>query len=196
MKIFHTDTTSIPSIKEILELTKNEHLVLEFPKAEILPEIETELVTKLKSELPENYTVFKSGVWAETITFTVKRTLKTQDIKANLTAIKECITDYITISNKLFNNKDTDKSATQNWVLVEEHGEHNRYQHKNSGQILETCAFLIDNITQIDPYFFGVFIKTGTKYANIQKIITNEFHDSALILDYVKENAIFKFLTA
>lgn len=187
MKIFYPSIKLIPTSQEIINIAKEESFVIELPKEELpLPEDETNLVAKLNENLSDNYSVFKSGSWKETITITIKPLIKTEDIIKYSKTIKACIEDYITISNKLINNNSSDKNMTQNWQLVEEHGEHNRYYHKKSGQILETNAFPFTDIKYIDPYFWGIFIKTSLKYTDLKKIITDEFHDSIKILDYLK----------
>ena len=188
MKIFYTSIDLIPGLDEIIDLTQKESLVIELPKTALSSNSETKLIAELKENLPENYSVFKSGVWKETFTITIKPSIKHGDILNNIKGIEECIADYINISNKLINNKDSDKKVTQNWHLVEEHGEHNRYRHKASGQILETNTYPFDEAKHIDPYFFGLFIKTSLKYNDLKKIITDEFHDSSKILAVFIEN--------
>jgi hypothetical protein len=189
MKIFYPTINLIPSSDKIIDLVKKGHLVIELPKVELTTDKEVKLISGLKENLPKSYSVFKSGVWKETITITVKLTVTKEDILSNINVIEECVTDYITISNKLINNEKCDKKVTQNWQLIEEHGEHNRYRHKTSGQILETNSYPFDKIIDIDPYFFGIFVKTSLKYADIKKIILDEFHDSDKILNFITNNS-------
>jgi hypothetical protein len=63
------------------------------------------------------------------------------------------------------------------------HGEHCRFENLRTGHIVE--APFPDEPTQfaIDPYFFGVFVKTGPDFPLLKQAIKHEFHDSLALLD-------------
>ena len=117
MKIFYTSVDLIPNSDEIISLTKEESLVIELPQEELLSiDNEIQLIDRLKKDLPNNYSVFKSGVWKETVTITIKYLVSNKDIIKHLKSIRAAINEYITISNKLIKNNTSDKKTTQNWL--------------------------------------------------------------------------------
>lgn len=186
MKIFCEDINSIPSLDELITLTQKEHLVLEFPREEILSKTE-KIISDLKHNLPENYDVFKSGVWEKIVTITILSLITNDCILENLEQIKTAITDYITVNNVLFENKEIDRNIIKNWQLIDEHGEHNRYENLKTKQILEASVYPINNIQNIDPYFLCEFIKTSESYPELKAIIKHDFHDSCRILEFIQD---------
>lgn len=186
MKVYCENIETIPNIEKIIDLTRQEHLVLEFPKAQINPKIESQLIARLEEQLPENYSIFKSGIWKNTITITIKSLVSEIAIDRQIESIKQGLKDYLDMSRMLLNNKQTDK--LEDWELTDEHGEHNRYENIKTGQILETCSYQMTNFNSIDPYFWGVFIKTSTRYPELREMINSEFHDSQRIMEFVEKN--------
>jgi hypothetical protein len=67
---------------------------------------------------------------------------------------------------------------------AEPHGEHCRFENLQSGHIIEApFPRFINPRFDIDPYFFGVFVKTGPGFPLLKKAISHEFHDSLALLD-------------
>lgn len=190
MKIHCNNIDTIPDTEEIIDLTQQEHLVLEFPKDKINPKIESDIISELKRELPENYSVFNSGIWDSTITITIKSVVSENAINQNFEFIKQGIKDYLDVSNMLLN--DTQSNELEDWELTDEHGEYNRYENLKTGQILETCSYRITNFENIDPYFWGLFIKTSANHPELKEMIKSEFHDSCRILDFIQKNEELK----
>ncbi|MCP4176679.1 MAG: hypothetical protein GY756_02840 [bacterium] len=188
MKISCKNISSIPNIGSIKDLAQHEHLVLEFPKEEMSLSNGSELISELKEKLPENYLIFNSGIWEHTVTITIKSVLSTEIINQNIGFIIEGIKDYLHISKTLLKNNSTNRKNTNDWELIEEHGEHKRYENKDTGQVLETCSCQMASIKDIDPYFWGVYIKSSTNHAELKKIINSEFHDSCRILEFIENN--------
>lgn len=186
MKVYCEDIDTIPNLEKIIDLTRQEHLVLEFPKAKINPKIESQLIAELKEQLPENYSIFNSGIRKRTITLTIKSLVSEITINQQIEYIKQGLKDYLDMSKMLLNNRQTNK--LEDWELTDEHGEHNRYENIKTGQILETCSYQITNFNSIDPYFWGVFIKTSTRYPELKEMINSEFHDSQRIIEFVEQN--------
>jgi len=186
MKIHCENIDTVPNFERLKDLARKGHLVLEFPRDKINSKIESELISELRGQLPENYSVFNSGVWENTITITIKSVVSEISIKRQIEFIKQGIKDYLIISKMLLN--DSRSNNLSDWELTDEHGEHNRYENTKTGQILETCSYEMTNFKSIDPYFFGLFIKTSTNYPELKELINSEFHDSARILDYIEKN--------
>jgi len=186
MKIYCENIDTVPNFERLKDLARKGHLVLEFPRDKINSKIESELISELRGQLPENYSVFNSGVWENTITITIKSVVSEISIKRQIEFIKQGIKDYLIISKMLLN--DSRSNNLSDWELTDEHGEHNRYENTKTGQILETCSYEMTNFKSIDPYFFGLFIKTSTNYPELKELINSEFHDSARILDYIEKN--------
>ncbi|MCG8573446.1 MAG: hypothetical protein MI810_01060 [Flavobacteriales bacterium] len=184
MKLFCENIDAIPALETIKDLTREEHLVLEFPRDEIDSKDEVQLIAQLKEQLPENYTVFKSGVWESTLTITIISLVSEITIKQHVEEVKQAIKDYLELSRILLNDYQTNE--LRDWELVEEHGEHNRYENRKNGQILETCSYPITSFESIDPYFFGLFIKTSAHYPELKKMIKSEFHDTQKIMDFLE----------
>ncbi|BDD11843.1 hypothetical protein FUAX_42750 (plasmid) [Fulvitalea axinellae] len=185
MKAFCKNIHATPSVEEIKHLTQQGQLVLEFPREEMNSEIAPKLISELKEQLPVNYMVFKSGVWEHTITITIMPTVSDTTVKRQIEFIKKGIKDYLAISKMLLNDSQT--VALKDWELVEEHGDHNRYKNTKTGQILETCSYEMTSFENIDPYFWGVFVKTSTDHTELKELINSEFHDSQRILDYIEK---------
>lgn len=188
MKVFCKNIRTIPNVKKIKDLIQQEHLVLEFPKGEMSDDIEKNLISGLKEKLPENYSIFKSGVWENTVTITIKSVLSEIVINKNVEFIKKGIKDYLKISKILLNDSQLNKAIVKEWELIEEHGEHKQYKNRGTGQILETCSYPIISFKSIDPYFFGLFIKTSTNHTELNEMINDDFHDSCRILEFIENN--------
>ena len=190
MKVYCENIETIPNIEKIIDLARQEHLVLEFPKAKINPKIESQLIAVLKEQLPENYSIFNSGIRKSTITITIISVISEITIKHHIEFIKQGIKDYLDISKILLN--DSQLSKVREWELLEEHGEHNRYENIKTGQVLETCSYPITHLDSIDPYFFGLFIKTSMNHQELKEIINHEFHDSVKILKFIEQDEELK----
>ena len=190
MRIFCKNIAEIPSIKKIHSLTEKESLVLEFSR-DILEEIENTVTPNLKAKLT-NYRVLLT-YRKETISISIIPVITEEQIIVHLKEIKKALTDYIVLSNLLLENV-TDEINWNNWELTYEHFPHNRYKHLKTGQIAETCAYKMTAIEQIDPYFFAEFIQTSKLYPSLNKVIVEQFHDTARILDYLKaSNDMYSF---
>ena len=63
------------------------------------------------------------------------------------------------------------------------HGEHCRFESSRSGRVVE--APFPDSVPRfaVDPYFLGVFVKTGHEFPLLRSAIAHEFHDTLALLD-------------
>lgn len=71
----------------------------------------------------------------------------------------------------------------QEWS-ADPHGEHCRFEHATSGHVVEApFSWFVSPHFAIDPYFFGVFVKTGSGFPLLKEAIAREFHDALALLD-------------
>jgi len=180
-RLFCKDINQLPDRETIERLCKDgEHLVLKFPKN--IAKKKEIVITFLKSQLPENFSVFNSGGDNESEWVTIKPVIGRRIIDENETLIRESISDYINLCNELIKDFGTNPKTSEEWDTFR-HGEHIRFTNKNSGQIVEVPVFGISRINEVDPYFWGEFIESTEKYNAINNLIQHTFHDSARILD-------------
>jgi len=66
---------------------------------------------------------------------------------------------------------------------ADEHGEHCRFENLRTGHIVEAPLPDMTPHFAVDPYFFGVFVKTGPDFPLLKQAIKHEFHDSIALLD-------------
>lgn len=67
---------------------------------------------------------------------------------------------------------------------VEVHGEHCRFEHRSSGQIIE--ALLEGGAdSPVDPYFFALYLRTTAGMDGLAALLVHDFHDAARMLDFV-----------
>jgi len=184
------DSNDIPSIDKIHSLTKEEPLVLVFPKDKVSNEAIDTIIEQLSKQLPE-YRVFDAGGRDDTNRITIFPVIKKETIDANLEIIIDAIKDYINLSRLLLKNV-TDEKKWNNWELTYEHPPHNRYENDKTGQVVETCDYLFTDFKSIDAYFFGEFIETSKTYSDLAKLIEDTFHDTARILDVVEKTGIIQ----
>ena len=182
MKIFCQNINETPDKSELISLTENEYLRLEFP-TKILENDENKVLDILKSQLAD-CSVFVGGRSDETITITIIPVVSAYLIRKHFKLIIKALVDYIDISNTLVENV-PDESDWNDWELTYEHFPHNRYENKTTGQIVETCAYKMSSFKEIDSEFFGIFIESSTQYLELIEIIKDTYHNTARILDTV-----------
>lgn len=66
---------------------------------------------------------------------------------------------------------------------ADEHGEHCRFENLRNGHVVEAPLPGNKPHFAIDPYFFGVFVKTGPGFLLLKQTIKHEYHDSIALLD-------------
>ena len=64
-----------------------------------------------------------------------------------------------------------------------EHGEHCRFENLRTGHVIEAPFPDATPRFAVDPYFFGVFVKTGAEFPLLKQTIKHEFHDTLALLD-------------
>lgn len=189
-KIFCKNIQNIPSVEEIVTLTQNSHLVLEFPRIEMADNLRKDFIHNLKKEIPENHSVFYSGSWAKTqsVTITIMPLIEDNDVSKNIGDFIQILNEYIQVTNDLVEQKE--EVVTQ-WLIEEEDdGMHWSFSHYKTKQFLRTYSSKIIDIKAIDPYFLAQFIKTAIGFHKLKNIIKNEFHDTDRWLQFLIEKEI------
>lgn len=183
MKLFCKDITHLPDRETIEKLSKDgEHVVLKFPKN--IVEEKKNIITLLKNQLPENFSVFNSGGDNESEWITIMPVIKRHRIEENETLIRASISHYINLCNQLMIDLENNPNISKEWDTFR-HGQHIQFTNKKSEQIVEAPILGISTISQVDPYFWGKFVASTEKYNTINDLIEDTFHDSARILDYL-----------
>lgn len=183
MKISCFTVQEIPKVDQLVEFCTKETCVLVFPKAYLDAQKEKEILDHLRKSLPENHRIFRSGVWTVSITISIKRVISCAQIHRHIEAFYNALQCYIVLSEKL-SRKDPSLLNDENWILVEEHGIHNRYEHVHTQQVLETTNYRMQNLEDLDPYFFGSFIKTHHKFPVLKELVMDPFHDCCKLIDF------------
>lgn len=100
---------------------------------------------------------------------------------------EESLSNYFNFFDKLMDRLETDPNLSEEWYTFR-HGQHIRFTNRKSGQIIEVPIFGISKINEVDPYFWGEFVKSTEKYNSLNNLIEDTFHDSARILHYLKSS--------
>ncbi|PWB22985.1 DUF6896 domain-containing protein [Flavobacterium sp. HTF] len=94
---------------------------------------------------------------------------------------------YYEIENAdLFNGKDT---LSEGWSF-NVHGEHCLFDHIVTGQSLEVSLGNKENITNLDPYFFYLFLKTTPGLQHLTEYFKNPFSDMLTFFEILEEENI------
>jgi len=180
-RLFCKDISQLPDRETIERLCKDgQHVVLKFPKN--VAEEKKAIITFLKNHLPENFSVFNSGGDKESESVTIMPVIKRHIIEENETLIRESISDYINLCKELMNGLEANPNLSEEWHTFR-HGQHIQFTNKKSEQIVEVPILGISKINDVDPYFWGEFVKSTEKYNTVNNLIKHKFHDSARILD-------------
>ena len=67
------------------------------------------------------------------------------------------------------------------------HGNHRRFENTITGQIVEAPLSGPPRPSEVDPYFYAIYIKSSNEFPSIIKLIEDDFHDAAKILDIILE---------
>jgi len=137
MKLFCKDITHLPDRETIQKLSKDgQHVVLKFPKN--ITEEKKNIITLLKNELPENFSVFNSGGDSESEWVTIMPVIKRHVIKENETMIRVSISDYIDTCNELMKDFKTElNDIAEAWQ---------RLQHGDYEDFLKLFSKLVDHL--------------------------------------------------
>jgi hypothetical protein len=88
---------------------------------------------------------------------------------------------YLRECERLVGLYSCDELSNEWWA--DEHGEHCRFENLRTGHVVEAPLPDVVPRLAIDPYFFGVFVKTGPEFPLLKQAIKHEFHDSIALLD-------------
>ncbi len=113
MKLFCKDITQLPDSGTIERWCRDgEHFVLKFPKN--IREEKANIITLLKNQLPENFSVFNSGGDSESEWITIMPVISRDIIDENEILIRASIADYIDTCNELMNGLETNLNDISN----------------------------------------------------------------------------------
>ena len=175
----------IPSVDEIQELADSKHhVVLEFPFRWWLPINKKHIIEHLAMALTD-YSVFDSGGGPRTTCVTVTAVVSQERVLNSIDKILDAIDCYIVTCSNLTTEYE-EGILNSEWSAMM-HGEHVRLENSNTGQIVE-APLMTTTIETIDPYFFGVFVKTTENFVEVAQLITDEYHDSRRILEIIRNH--------
>ena len=138
-----------------------------------------EAIARLAPALPD-HSVFMSGV----ATITVHAVVSRARILERHDAIVQALAAYREACRTLVAAYEAGELAAE-WDAGE-HGEHCRFEHEQTGQIVEAPIGEVRELREVDPYFFGLFVETTRGLEVVAELIADPFHDTARILDVLR----------
>jgi len=166
-----------PSAAELAGLAcDGHHVVLRFAQLESPARIA--LLSALATGLTE-HRVFASGPTAVTIMPVVSR----QRIEERGHEIRAAIADFEHISAALAAHYRAETLAPE-WE-ADEHGAHVRLRNTATGQVVEAALWTVSS--DIDPYFFALFVRSTPAHTRVAELLDNDFHDVARIIDHLTD---------
>ncbi|MCE5172519.1 hypothetical protein LQV63_24910 [Paenibacillus profundus] len=95
--------------------------------------------------------------------------------------------DYYLISNaELLNDNEF---LTGNWYF-DVHGEHCMFENVETGQQLEVSLGNIDNVGNVDPYFFYNFLKSTDHFKHLIQYFKNPFDDMLNLFEILAKRKV------
>ena len=174
----------IPTFEKLsLLAVGDQHVVLEISKKNWFFNKKA-CVNKISKNLPE-HSVFDSGGDTKNEWITIMPVVKREVVLSNEDIVKNAIEEYIKTCHVL-KNKYIEEILEEDWEF-NEHGLEICFTHKVTGQTVEVPLMGPITLDNIDPYFFGKFIETTSGLSVVSSLINDTFHDSARILDIIRE---------
>ena len=190
----------LPSEEFIIShVSKNTHLVLQFPESEALATADiNRIVNSIKSILPENYSVFYAGGCKDYTNITIKRVISASEIdliaeeirlyaiafKASATKLAKSIAalNEVPLSD-LYLESENITLFPENWDCYI-HGQHYQCENLITKQIVEFSCWYDTNFGVLDPYFFYKFIES-TPEMTVPSVINDSFHDMSRVMEHM-----------
>jgi len=160
-------------------LAAGEHVILRFAR---LGGADRDLVVARFGDAVRDCRVFRSGEHQLTIVPVVA----TSRVHAHAGEIRAAIADYRATCAALVEAHGRD--ALPGGWQVYEHGEHARFVHAETHQVVE--AVLDGDAAQVDPFFFAEFVRSTPHHAGVAGLIVHAFHDAARMLDVLGERGL------
>lgn len=167
----------LAAVEGLQELAQNQPLVLRF--SALSADESRALIARLCIELPE-HAVFQSHFDANRPWITILPLVRQAIVREHRQAIRHAINAYVQTCATLMEQYTHDALPPQ-WA-ADEHGEHCQFVHQNSGQTVEAPFHRPTLVSQIDPYFWAVFVKSTAGLESVAALIQHDFHDAARIL--------------
>lgn len=170
-------TTKIPPLEELQEVASSgHHVVLQFPGR-----VEKDaLILQLSAALPD-HSVFDSGGNSTTDWVTVMPVVARETVLAHAPEIRAAVAAYIETCSTMI-TKYEEGSLSDQWSSAR-HGGHRRFENRSTGQIIEAPLCSEPDPSQVDPYFFAVFVKSTSGLEVVAEMLNNDFHDADRMLD-------------
>ncbi|MHC4644951.1 MAG: hypothetical protein ACYTBJ_05590 [Planctomycetota bacterium] len=161
----------------------NHHVVLQFPSGHLFFD-KPSLIRGYAAALPE-HSVFDSGGDRHTQWITIKKVIDRHIVLAHLEEIRSAVKAYIDTCKSLLSSLEQQTIGSE-WQ-ADEHGMECCFENTQTGQIVEAPLLLsLLSVDTVDPYFLELFVKSTGAFAAVAELMTDEFHDSARILDILR----------
>ena len=190
----------VPPTPDLLtHVTRDQHLVLEFPANYSQRRIES-LIDRIAGETPENYTAFYSGAFRDKTCATIKQVvtraavLEMEDylveaahhFRQTATQLAEALAAHNSVSiERLWKECRNLESHDSDWDL-DVHGQHCRFEHRDTGQTVEISMWFGTHFGVLDPLFFSDYMKTTPDLAPPSDL-RDGFHDTRRAMDILEE---------
>ena len=137
------------------------------------------LIERLAHALPD-HAVFQSRFAPDSGWITLLPLVSAAQIHAHRDQIRTAIAAYVSACTELVAQYQAG-TLPQVWS-ADEHGEHCQFAHASTGQVVEAPLFQLEQVAQIDPGFFALFVKTSPAHASVAALLKHDFHDADRIL--------------
>lgn len=171
----------VPSADKIRGMADpDHHVVLQFPATQYVDK--TALIRQLAAALPE-YSVFDSGGDKKTNWVTIMPVVGRPEVIAHTREIEQAARAYIQACAAML-AQHTDGRLPAEWSSYT-HGGHRRFENSKTGQVIEAPLGGPPDPRKLDPYFFALFAKSTPGQEVIARLIRDNFHDAARMIDIV-----------
>lgn len=190
----------LPSTAQLIRrVTREKHVVLEF-SPNLGDAAMRLLLERLKSESPENYSIFDSGGSGRTSWVTIKEVVSTPAIIAieaklvdaahhfrrTATELALVLADRAGISpENLYNCAAAFTADLPDWHIFR-HGEHCCFKHHITRQTVEVSLWYGLEFGVLDPWFFHAYM-SSTPELNVPEEICDDYHDMARAFSIMEE---------
>ena len=199
-RIKYCSDRNIPPVSNLIDhITRDQHLVLELPANYDKKRIGC-LVSRIASEVPENYVVFDAGAFQDKTCVTIKQVVNRAaviEMEGELVhaahhfhqtadQLAGSMAEYNNIANEcIWDNCRDLESHSSDWKL-DVHGQHCCFVHHNTGQTVEISMWFGTHFGVLDPYFFYDYMKT-TPELLLPVELRDAFHDTRRAMDILEE---------
>lgn len=188
-----------PTADLLAQVTRDWHLVLEFPAGYDSRLIET-VIDRVAREAPEDYTVFDAGAFRDMTCASIMQLVKrsaviemeeylmraAQHFRRTATELALALAAHHHIApEQLWEECHRLESHSAEWKLIV-HGQHCCFVHRQTGQTVEVSMWFGTEFGVLDPYFFHDYMKT-TPGLEPPAELRNGFHDTCRAMEILEE---------